>query len=110
MKNCVKLELLGALHSGGVRPFFWKIAAEAGLTGRVGNSDNGICLLLEGDDKQISSFIRSLPSTVPGAFRLRSVCILNRMTNVPDKKCHPSFRISCTHSTIPCTASLAERR
>ena len=25
MKNCVKLELLGAVHSGGVRPFFWKM-------------------------------------------------------------------------------------
>ena len=32
MKNSITLELLGALHTGGVRPFFWKIAAEAGLT------------------------------------------------------------------------------
>lgn len=100
MKNWVKLELQGALHSGGVRPFFWKIAAEAGLTGWVANSENGICLQLEGDDKQISSFIRSLPANVPGAFRLRSICVLSRKTNVPDHKCHPSFRIADRPTTI----------
>ncbi|MBQ9338528.1 MAG: carbamoyltransferase HypF [Lentisphaeria bacterium] len=100
MKNMVRLELQGAVHTGGVRPFFWKIAAEAGLTGWVANSDNGVALQIEGEDKQISSFIRSLPSTVPGAFRLRSICVVKRETDVPDKNCHPSFRIADLSRTV----------
>ena len=93
MKSSVTLELKGAVHSGGVRAFFWKLAAETGLTGWIANSKEGVLLRLEGFDKQLSSFIRSLPVLVPGAFRLRSVCVIQREPSVPDDKCLPSFRI-----------------
>ena len=79
MKNCVKLELLGAVHSGGVRPFFWKIAAEAGLTGWVGNSDNGICLLLEGDALTSGTVGRR---EIPVALNVRCACALGMLINL----------------------------
>ena len=101
MKNCVTFELRGAVQTGGVRPFFWKIVSEAGLTGWTANSDKGIFLRLEGTDEQISSFIRSLPATAPGAFRLNSVCVIKRETNVPDDKCQPFFRLLDEVKEIP---------
>ena len=101
MKNSVTLELKGRVHTGGVRAFFWKIAAESGLTGWIGNSDGGILLLLEGDDERISSFIRDLPTRVPSAFRLRSICVIHRESQVPDDKCQLSFRLLEQGGPIP---------
>ena len=101
MKNCVTLELHGELRSGGVCPFFWKLAAESGLTGWITSSNGSVFLRIEGTDRQISEFIRSLPATVPGAFRLRSVNMMKREVGVPDEKCQPSFRVLDLGETVP---------
>ena len=101
MKNSVVFELQGAVHTGGARPFFWKIAAEAGLTGWIANSSQGVFLRIEGTDEQISSFIRSLPSIVPGAYKLRSVCVIKRESGVPDEKCQPNFRVLDRPEQVP---------
>lgn len=94
MKSCATLEMKGMIPSSGIRSFFWKIAAEAGLTGWIANSkDGGVFLRIEGSEVQLSTFIRSLPSRVPGAFRLRSICLLKRETGLDDDKCLPTFRI-----------------
>ena len=101
MKNCVTLELQGAVHQGGARAFFWKLAAEAGLTGWIANSNSGVYLRIEGTDEQISGFVRSLPVRVPGAFRLRSVCVIKREVQVPDSQCQPGFRVLNQDGEIP---------
>ncbi len=102
MKSCITFELKGMIRSSGVRTFFWKIAAEAGLTGWITNAEGGaVSLRLEGTDLQISTFIRSLPSRVPGAFGLRSVMLVKRETDVPDEKCEPSFRILDQTGKLP---------
>ena len=101
MKNSVTLELHGELHTGGVRTFFWKAAAEAGLTGWVAGSPDGLVLRIEGSDEQISSFIRSLPAVVPAVFRLRSVALLKRETGIKEKDCAQSFRILDPATEIP---------
>ena len=101
MKSSVTLELKGAVHTGGVRAFFWKLAAEAGLTGWVANSSEGVLLRIEGFDEQLSSFIRALPALAPGAFRLRSICVVQREPSVPDDKCQQSFRILDPASESP---------
>ena len=102
MKNCATVELRGMIRSGGVRTFFWKIAAEAGLTGWISDSKTGgMVLRIEGTDKQISSFIRSLPSKVPGAFHLRTICLVKRETGVADEKCQSSFRILDPSPDLP---------
>lgn len=101
MKNCVTLELKCAVQTGGIRPFFWKLTAEAGLTGWITKSSGGVILRLEGDDEQISSFIRDLPVRVPSAFRLRTVCVLRRENQVPDDQCQLSFRMLDPIGEIP---------
>ena len=101
MKNCVTLELKCAVQTGGIRPFFWKLTAEAGLTGWITKSNGGVILRLEGDDGQISSFIRDLPVRVPSAFRLRTVCVLRRENQVPDDQCQLSFRMLDPIGEIP---------
>lgn len=93
MKSSILLEMNGDLHNSGVRPFFWKLAAESGLNGWVANSREGILLHLEAETALLSSFIRSLPASVPASFRLRSVCVLKREAEIPEEKCLPSFRI-----------------
>ena len=94
MRSSVTLELKGpGIHVGGVRAFFWKLASEFRLAGWAANSSEGILLRLEGSDEQLSSFIRSIPSSVPAAFQLRHVCVLQREPAVPDEKCLPNFSI-----------------
>ncbi|MBO4632714.1 MAG: carbamoyltransferase HypF [Lentisphaeria bacterium] len=101
MKNSVILELHGAVHQGGARAFFWKLAAEAGLTGWIANSNQGVYLRIEGTDEQISSFIRLLPVRVPGAFRLRSIRVIKRENRIPDTQCQPIFRVLDQTEKIP---------
>ena len=94
MKSSVTLELKGpGIHVGGVRAFFWKLASDFHLAGWAANSSDGILLRLEGNDEQLSSFIRSIPATVPAAFQLRHVCVIQREPTVPDEKCLPNFSI-----------------
>ena len=102
MKNSATFELQGTyIRSGGFRPFFWKIAAEANLTGWISNSEKGVLFCIEGTDEQISSFIRSMPATVPGAFRLTSVSLIKRKTNLPESKQNNSFRIINSEYDLP---------
>ena len=93
MKSSVTLELKGVVHVGGARALFWKLASESGLNGWVANSNEGLLLRLEGIDEQLSSFIRSLPARVPGSFRLRTVCVIQREPEIPEDRCLSSFRI-----------------
>ena len=101
MKSSVTFELQGSIHVGGFRPFFWKIAAEANLTGWIANSVDGVFLCLQGNDENISAFIRSLPAKVPGSFRLHSVGMIKRDVGIPDQQGSPSFRIIGDENEIP---------
>ncbi len=102
MKSSVTLELKGpGIHAGGVRAFFWKLVSDLRLAGWAANSTEGILMRLEGNDEQLSSFIRSLPSSVPGSFRLRSVCVVQREPSVPEDKCLQGFRILDPPSVLP---------
>lgn len=101
MKSSVTFELQGSIHVGGFRPFFWKIAAEANLTGWIANSVDGVFLCLQGNDENISSFIRGLPAKVPGAFRLHSVGMIKRDVGIPDQQGNPAFRIIGDENEIP---------
>ncbi|OQA86848.1 MAG: Carbamoyltransferase HypF [Lentisphaerae bacterium ADurb.Bin242] len=101
MKNSVTFELQGSIHVGGFRPFFWKIVAEANLTGWIANSVDGVFLCLQGEDEQISSFIRGLPAKVPGAFRLHSVGMIKREVGIPDRQGSTAFRVIGDENEIP---------
>ena len=102
MKSSVTLELKGpGIRAGGVRAFFWTLVSKLRLAGWAAKSKEGILLRLEGNDEQLSSFIRSLPSSVPGSFRLRSVCVIQREPSIPDDKCLQGFRILDSPSVLP---------
>ena len=102
MKSSVTLELKGpGIHAGGVRAFFWMLASKSRLAGWAANSTDGILLRLEGNDDQLSSFIRSLPTSVPGSFQLRSVCVIQREPVVAEDQCLQGFRILDPPSVLP---------
>ena len=83
MRSSILFELKGNLHVGGFRPFMWKIASEAGLSGWIANSEQGVLLRLEGEEEQISEFIRKIPSAVPNAFYMKEIRLVRREPSGP---------------------------
>lgn len=118
MNSRVTFELRGPVHAGGVKPFFWKIAAEAGLGGWTANSEKGVYLCLEGPDGRISKFIRALPSVMPGTFQFKTVSLVKRETPIPSEPGESAFRVlelpdegeipEIRPDLAPCSACIAE--
>ncbi len=101
MRSSIIFELKGNLHVGGFRPFMWKIAAEAGLSGWIANSEQGVLLRLEGEDEQISEFIRKIPSSVPNVFYMKEIRLVRREPCGPLDLRNIGFRVTGEDNKVP---------
>ena len=101
MRSIILFELKGDLHVGGFRPFLWKLAAEAGLSGWIANSEQGVLLRLEGEEEQIGAFIKSIPTAVPNAFYMKEIRLVRREPSGPLDLRHVGFRITGEDNRVP---------
>ena len=88
MKSAVTLEFFGQCKEPALRPFLWSLVTKTSLGGWVANSVNGIQLMLEGDDLDITLFLRSLPDKITGRFRIEKINLIKREVlpeNTPPK-------------------------
>lgn len=64
----------GVVQGVGFRPFVYRLATELGLGGSVSNrGDAGVEIVLEGEEKAISSFLASLRERLPPLARVDSI-------------------------------------
>ena len=59
------IEIQGIVQGVGFRPFVFNLARRLHLQGSVANTGSGVIILAQGDDNQLSQFIRSLKNEAP---------------------------------------------
>ncbi|MFO0911747.1 MAG: carbamoyltransferase HypF [Pirellulales bacterium] len=85
----LRLVLQGRVQGVGLRPAVYRLATRHQLTGRIGNSDRGVELLVQGPTSVIETFAAELPGALPRHARLTS---LHREW-VADAELWPDFAI-----------------
>jgi hydrogenase maturation protein HypF len=85
-------DLKGVVQGVGFRPAVYRFAVERGLGGSVQNRAGVVRLILEGDAKDLESFLRDLPSHLPPQARVES-CVLVEWTPRDASECARDFHI-----------------
>ena len=78
MRSALTLELIGDSKEPAMRPYLWSLVTKTSLGGWAANTVNGVQLMLEGDDEELTSFLRSLPDKITRWFRIRKIQLLKR--------------------------------
>ena len=92
MKSAVTLELTGECKVPAFRPFLWSLITKTSLGGWISNSVDGVQLRLEGDDLDITLFLRSFPDKISRWFRLKSIRLLKK-ESLPETAQPGPFRL-----------------
>ena len=61
----LRIVIRGAVQGVGFRPYIYRLATELGLTGWVNNSNNGVFIEAEGDQRKLREFMLWLPRQLP---------------------------------------------
>jgi len=69
----LKLTLRGAVQGVGFRPFIYRLATGAGLTGWVNNSPQGVSIEVEGPQPALETFLLRLESDNPARSSIQSL-------------------------------------
>jgi hydrogenase maturation protein HypF len=72
MKRVV-IEITGIVQGVGFRPFVYNLARAHSIRGWVRNNERGVFIDAEGDDGNLESFIRDIPSLAPALARIESL-------------------------------------
>ncbi len=91
----ISLEVIvtGLVQGVGFRPFIFRIATKAGLTGWVLNTNENVKILVTGDPVNISSFLTALRNEAPPASMIEAISTVEIKSAVFD-----SFRILESHN------------
>ncbi|MBR2440693.1 MAG: carbamoyltransferase HypF [Lentisphaeria bacterium] len=92
MKSAVTLELIGRCKEPALRPFMWSLVTKTTLGGWIANTVNGVQLMLEGDELDITLFLRSLPDKVTRWFSIKHINLLKREI-LPEQTPPKPFRL-----------------
>ena len=68
-----EIEVRGIVQGVGFRPFVWRLASNAGLTGRVRNRSGVVEIVVEGADSALDDFCSALETQAPALARVDSV-------------------------------------
>ena len=102
MTSACAIRVRGVVQGVGFRPFVFRLAKENVLRGWVANDAEGVEILLEGDDRDVETFIRTLRSQPPPAAQIATIEITaTSPVGLPDFTIrrssggeHPTARIS----------------
>lgn len=72
-------EIAGTVQGVGFRPSVFRLATAAMLGGWIQNRSGTVRLCLQGQEEQVETFIRNLPSRLPSAASIDSISIVSRM-------------------------------
>jgi len=61
----LRVSIRGAVQGVGFRPFIYRLAADMGLTGWVGNTLQGVCIEIEGTQEQLGVFLLDIEREKP---------------------------------------------
>ena len=70
MEPGVEIRVFGIVQGVGFRPTVWRLATEAGLTGKVLNNGNGVLIHCWGSDSIIDRFVTDLNTHAPPLARI----------------------------------------
>ncbi|MCS7149926.1 MAG: carbamoyltransferase HypF [Caldimicrobium sp.] len=73
MKTSFKIEIKGLVQGVGFRPALYRHAKALGLTGLICNTSQGVLLFLEGDRKDLESFLKAIPEIKPTISRIETI-------------------------------------
>ncbi|MDX9795909.1 MAG: acylphosphatase, partial [Arcobacteraceae bacterium] len=59
------IKIKGIVQGVGFRPYVYNLALELDLKGFVNNDESGVNIVLQGDEKRINSFIKTVQNTPP---------------------------------------------
>lgn len=79
-----RLLAAGQVQGVGFRPFIYRLARRYGLTGRVGNTSDGVCIEIQGTFEALEAFCRDLPRALPPLARLTS-CTVENIAPLPEE-------------------------
>ena len=71
------IEVKGIVQGVGFRPFVYKLAKLNNLVGWVNNTSKGVMIDIEGDEKNLNSFIDELNNNPPLLSKITSINIMN---------------------------------
>jgi hydrogenase maturation protein HypF len=69
------IEIAGIVQGVGFRPYIYRLATEAHLTGFITNTEAGVSIEVEGSPEAVALFLSRLPKEVPPLARITSVAV-----------------------------------
>lgn len=69
------IKIKGIVQGVGFRPYVYTLALKLNLKGFVHNNESGVYILLQGDEKQIKSFLKTLQKTPPPLAKIEELII-----------------------------------
>jgi hydrogenase maturation protein HypF len=84
----LNITVTGLVQGVGFRPFVYRIATEAGLTGWVQNTNENVLIEVSGTPEDLDRFLRSLQNDAPIASVIEKITVTEIISN-----CHSSFSI-----------------
>jgi hydrogenase maturation protein HypF len=73
MANACSIRVRGVVQGVGFRPFVYRLASANTLSGWVLNGDQGVEIHLEGDERDMETFVREMQSKPPAAASISDV-------------------------------------